>query len=120
MSCIVCVCVCNAFFINNARYIRNYYICITRFRYFRLKLWLRKSYNIKHPHILCVILDVQFGSSPVSSLGVVANGVPGLHANPLRDRAVLLLLLAQDLLDFKRLLRWLCFLRRKSFRVSEK
>ena len=49
-------------------------------------------------------LDVQFGSSPVSSLGVVANGVPGLHANPLRDRAVLLLLLAQDLLDFKRLL----------------
>ena len=66
-------------------------------------------------------LDVQFGSSPVSSLGVVANGVPGLHANPLRDRAVLLLLLAQDLLDFKRLLRWLwCFLRRKSFRVSEK
>ena len=94
-------------FINNARYIRNYYICITRFRYFRLKLWLRKSYNIEHPHIICVILDVQFGSSPVSSLGVVANGVPGLHANPLRDRAVLLLLLAQDFLDFKRLLRWL-------------
>ena len=56
----------------------------------------------------------------MSSLGVVANGVPGLHADPLRDRAVLLLLLAQDFLDFKRLLRWLRFFferkkRRKSF-----
>ena len=56
----------------------------------------------------------------MSSLGVVANGVPGLHADPLRGRAVLLLLLAQDFLDFKRLLRWLRFFferkkRRKSF-----
>ena len=56
----------------------------------------------------------------MSSLGVVANGVPGLHANPLRDRAVLLLLLAQDFLDFKRLLRWLfvVFFERKEGKVS--
>jgi hypothetical protein len=45
----------------------------------------------------------------VSSLGVVTNGVPGLHANPLRDRAVLLLLFAQDFLDFERFLRRLFF-----------
>jgi hypothetical protein len=58
----------------------------------------------------------------VSSLGVVANGVPGLHANPLRDRAVLLLLLAQDFLDFKRLLRWLfvVFFERKEGKVFVK
>ena len=45
----------------------------------------------------------------MSSLGVVTNGVPGLHANPLRDRAVLLLLFAQDFLDFERFLRRLFF-----------
>lgn len=49
----------------------------------------------------------------MSSLGVVTNGVPGLHANPLRDRAVLLLLFAQDFLDFKRFLRRLFFFERK-------
>jgi len=49
----------------------------------------------------------------VSSLGVVTNGVPGLHANPLRDRAVLLLLFAQDFLDFERFLRRLFFFERK-------
>ena len=54
----------------------------------------------------------------MSSLGVVANGVPGLHANPLRNRAVLLLLLAQDFLDFKRLLRWLVCFERKKGKVS--
>ena len=37
----------------------------------------------------------------MSSLRVVTNGVTGLHANPLRNRAVLLLLFAQDFLDFK-------------------
>jgi len=52
----------------------------------------------------------------VSSLGVVTNGVPGLHANPLRDRAVLLLLFAQDFLDFERFLRRLFFLREKEKR----
>lgn len=49
----------------------------------------------------------------MSSLGVVANGVPGLHANPLRDRAVLLLLFAQDFLDFERFLRRLFFFLRE-------
>ena len=38
----------------------------------------------------------------MSSLGVVTNGVPGLHANPLRDRAVLLLLFAHDFLEKER------------------
>ena len=54
----------------------------------------------------------------MSSLGVVTNGVPGLHANPLRDRAVLLLLFAQDFLDFKRFLRrlFLCFWRKEEER----
>ena len=54
----------------------------------------------------------------MSSLGVVTNGVPGLHANPLRDRAVLLLLFAQDFLDFERFLRRLFFFERKRGLVS--
>lgn len=55
----------------------------------------------------------------MSSLGVVTNGVPGLHANPLRDRAVLLLLFAQDFLDFERFLRRLFFFERKEERFGE-
>ena len=76
-------------------------LVIIRFRYETL---LRKSY-VK----IQLRLDVQLGSSPVSSLRVVTNGVTSLHANPLRNRAVLLLLFAQDFLDFKGLLRWLFF-----------
>ncbi len=49
----------------------------------------------------------------MSSLGVVTNGVPGLDSNPLRDRAVLLLLFAQDFFDFERFLRRLFFFERK-------
>ena len=71
-------------------------------RFFRYETLLRKSY-VK----IQLRLDVQLSSSPVSSLRVVTNGVTGLHANPLRNRAVLLLLFAQDFLDFKGLLRWL-------------
>jgi hypothetical protein len=37
-------------------------------------------------------LDAQLGSSPVSSLGVVTDGVIRAKANPVRDRLVLLLL----------------------------
>jgi hypothetical protein len=35
-------------------------------------------------------LDAQLRAAPVATLGVVANGVARAHANPLRDRAVLL------------------------------
>lgn len=43
--------------------------------------------------------QAQLGSSPVSPLGVVADRVAGFHADPLRDGAVLLLLLGQEPLD---------------------
>lgn len=36
-------------------------------------------------------LDTETGLAPVSSLGVVPDGVAGPQANPLRDGAVLLL-----------------------------
>ena len=49
-------------------------------------------------------LEAELGAAPVATLGVVADGVVGAHANPVRDGAVLLHLLAQLLLDAERLL----------------
>uniref|UniRef100_A0A0L0P0J1 Uncharacterized protein n=1 Tax=Candidozyma auris TaxID=498019 RepID=A0A0L0P0J1_CANAR len=48
-------------------------------------------------------LDVQLRSSPVSSLGVVSDGVVGLQSDPLRQRSVLLGSLAQFLLSLEAL-----------------
>ena len=48
-------------------------------------------------------LELQLGSSPVSSLRVVADGVVGLQSNPLRYRPVLLQLLGQTTLQLVRL-----------------
>ena len=49
-------------------------------------------------------LDAELGAAPVTTLGVVTDGVTGAHADPLGDGAVLLLLLAQDLLGLEGLL----------------
>ena len=49
-------------------------------------------------------LDAELGAAPVATLGVVTDGVTGAHADPLGDGAVLLLLLAQDLLGLEGLL----------------
>lgn len=46
-------------------------------------------------------LQAQLRSSPVSSLGVVTDSVARLHSDPLGQRSVLLLDLAQFLLDLK-------------------
>jgi hypothetical protein len=48
-------------------------------------------------------LELEFGSSPVSPFGVVSNGVPGLHTDPLRDGSVLSLLLRELAFDSERL-----------------
>lgn len=48
-------------------------------------------------------LEVQLSSSPVSSLGVVSDGVVSLQSEPLWQRSVLLGSLAQFLLDFEAL-----------------
>lgn len=48
-------------------------------------------------------LDVQLGSSPVSSLSVVSDGVVSLHSDPLRQRSVLLSGLSQLLLGLETL-----------------
>lgn len=48
-------------------------------------------------------LDVQLGSSPVSSLSVVSDGVVSLHSDPLRQRSVLLGGLSQLLLGLETL-----------------
>lgn len=44
-------------------------------------------------------LQLKLGSPPVSPLSVVSNSVTGLHADPLRNWPVLLLLLSQLPLD---------------------
>ena len=49
-------------------------------------------------------LDTETGLAPVSSLGVVPDGVAGPQANPLRDGAVLLLRARKLLLGAERLL----------------
>jgi hypothetical protein len=49
-------------------------------------------------------LEAELGAAPVPALGIVADGVVGAHADPVRDGAVLLHLLAQLLLDEERLL----------------
>ena len=46
-------------------------------------------------------LEAELGSSPVSSLGVISDGVISLHPNPLRDRSVLLHLLTEDSLELE-------------------
>ncbi len=48
-------------------------------------------------------LELELGPPPVPPLGVVADGVAGAHAEPLRDRTVLLQLLGKLLLDAERL-----------------
>ena len=50
-------------------------------------------------------LDAEFSATPVTTLRVVPDGVACPQADPLRDRAVLLLLLSENLLDLKRLVR---------------
>lgn len=50
-------------------------------------------------------LQLELGSSPMSPLGVVSNGVAGLHSNPLWDWTILLLLLRQFSLNSKGLVR---------------
>lgn len=50
-------------------------------------------------------LQLEFGSSPVSSLCVVADRVSRLHPDPLWHRTVLLLLLRQLAFDDERLMR---------------
>lgn len=54
-------------------------------------------------------LDTQLGSSPVSSLGVVSDGVVSLQSDPLRQWSVLLGGLSQLLLDLETLVS-LCLL----------
>jgi hypothetical protein len=41
-------------------------------------------------------LDAELGAAPVATLGVVPDGVAGTQTDPLRDRAVLLLLLGKE------------------------
>ena len=48
-------------------------------------------------------LQSELGSSPVSSLGVVSDSVTSSHSDPLRNRAVLLDLLAESSLKLERL-----------------
>lgn len=52
-----------------------------------------------------IALQLEFGSSPVTPFSVVTNFVASLHANPLRNRPVLLLLLAQHPLDAESFVR---------------
>lgn len=61
----------------------------------------RASLKAQHPKNQ---LDAELGAAPVTALGVVPDGVTGAHADPLGNGAVLLLLLAQDLLGFEGLL----------------
>ena len=49
-------------------------------------------------------LKLEFSSSPMSSFGVISNGVPGLHSDPLRDRTVLSLFFSQFSFYPKRLM----------------
>ena len=47
---------------------------------------------------LNINLDAKLGAAPLSALGIVPNFVVGAHADPVRNRAVLALLLRQLLL----------------------
>ena len=58
----------------------------------------RASPKAQHPKNQ---LDAELGAAPVTALGVVPDGVTGAHADPLGNGAVLLLLLAQDLLGLE-------------------
>eukprot|EP00297_Palpitomonas_bilix_P023054 CAMPEP_0113879140 /NCGR_PEP_ID=MMETSP0780_2-20120614/7070_1 /TAXON_ID=652834 /ORGANISM="Palpitomonas bilix" /LENGTH=78 /DNA_ID=CAMNT_0000865683 /DNA_START=519 /DNA_END=755 /DNA_ORIENTATION=- /assembly_acc=CAM_ASM_000599 len=49
-------------------------------------------------------LKAELGPPPVTSLGVVADGVVSLEPDPVRNRTVLLSLLGQDLLNLEGLL----------------
>lgn len=53
-------------------------------------------------------LDVQFSTSPVSSLGVVTDSVVGSQSNPLWQWTVGVLSLSQFLLGLERFLRLCC------------
>ncbi|KAL7135645.1 hypothetical protein ABFS83_11G112000 [Erythranthe nasuta] len=50
-------------------------------------------------------LEAELGAAPMAALGVVADGVVGAHADPVRDRPVLPLLLRQLLLYHERFVR---------------
>ncbi len=50
-------------------------------------------------HCHFITLDSKFGSSPVSSLGIVSDLVPGLEPEPLRHGPVLIDLFREDFLD---------------------
>ena len=49
--------------------------------------------------------DVELGAAPVAALGIPADGVVGAQADPVGHRAVLLHLLAKNLLGLERLVR---------------
>lgn len=53
-------------------------------------------------------LQLELGSSPVSPLGVVSNGVPGFHPHPLGNGSILPLLLGKLFLDSEGFMRGLC------------
>ena len=47
------------------------------------------------------VLHTQLGAAPVTTLGVVPDGVAGAQTDPLGDRAVLLHLLRENLLNLE-------------------
>lgn len=49
--------------------------------------------------------QTQFGSSPVSPLGIVPDFITSFHPNPLGNRTILLLFLGQESLDSESLVR---------------
>merc|ERR1711872_254599 len=49
--------------------------------------------------------ELEFGSSPVTPLGIVTDRVSGSHTDPLWNRPILLLLFGQHLFDLQRLMR---------------
>lgn len=67
-------------------------------------IWFFSSKTLFQTHkAIQFLLQVQLGSSPMPSLGVVSNFVVGSQTNPLWQRPVLLLLLGQLLLDLQSL-----------------
>jgi hypothetical protein len=55
------------------------------------------------PELTAADLQAELGSSPVSSLGVVSDGIASSHSDPLRDRAILLNLLSENALELETL-----------------
>lgn len=55
-----------------------------------------------------IILKTKLRTTPVTSLGVILDGIVRTKTDPLRKRTVLSLLLGKGALGTESLLRWLC------------